>query len=652
MASVTYKNTSIRRYRKEKGKKLLPAKHAEVFHTEKGTPYLKESGVVMISRPQVDIREVYEFLVDFDHELGFWEYLEDPVKDMGRGEQLCKVAGQLCYMSFGPKRTKNKDSRRYFENIIKSQHGSLLEHANFSFLLYGVSRSLCYHPDVEILTSEGWKKVSNLSDQELLLTKNPDTGKCKWSKNKGTKSFDFEGNLLYWKHSQITSPPVTPDHLVWAAKYDTRENKGLSCKEILDKSVQKIPASELYGKRFVVDHSIDRFQCNDLKEIEIGKYIYDSGDFLEWLGLLSTDGTIRDSDRKYCSIAQKKIKNFSRIRYLMNSLFKDRWNEQNGGASELHQFRVHDKDLVEFCIGVIGYRGANRKFSDWVMSLSNDLLQRFWEGALRGDGNVHKNNGHEVLYTCSLDAANQWQQILSYLGKASIIRIDDRRGTSRIYKDKEIKNINLSYIISVSRKSVTMVKKHHHKEMQYKGKVYCPETEDGLVFVRYDKLPLWSGNTHELVRHRAGMAYSQVSQRYVDGSKLRFVERPEFQESTLLHNEFEVRVDDCAEEYKKIAWTLNGHNTKKPLTTDEKKKVNQVARAVLPNETEAPIIVTGNIRAWRHILEMRGSPHAEKEVRNLSLKLYDCLVDQEPILFMDFQKEIIDNEECIVRKEL
>ena len=148
--------------------------------------------------------------------------------------------------------------------------------------------------------------------------------------------------------------------------------------------------------------------------------------------------------------------------------------------------------------------------------------------------------------------------------------------------------------------------------------------------------------THELIRHRAGMGYSQISQRYVSGSVLRFVERPEFVENEELHDFFVRRIDAAAEEYAEIAEKLLMRQKagdallSAEAKTDLRKKVQQTARAVLPNETEAPIIVTGNARAWRHFLEMRANPHAETEIRALAFRTYLCLAAVEPILFGDY----------------
>ncbi|MGB6839319.1 MAG: FAD-dependent thymidylate synthase [Microgenomates group bacterium] len=117
----------------------LPAVHREVFYTGKGTPYLKGPGVIMVSTPKVDLRGMEGFLSGFPEEFRFVEYLDDP-DPLLPTEQLCKAAGQLCYMSFGPERTFNKDAQEYFERLISSGHGSVLEHATFGFLLYGLTR--------------------------------------------------------------------------------------------------------------------------------------------------------------------------------------------------------------------------------------------------------------------------------------------------------------------------------------------------------------------------------------------------------------------------------------------------------------------------------------------------------------------------------
>lgn len=151
--------------------------------------------------------------------------------------------------------------------------------------------------------------------------------------------------------------------------------------------------------------------------------------------------------------------------------------------------------------------------------------------------------------------------------------------------------------------------------------------------------------THELVRHRAGTGFSQVSQRYVSGAVLRFVERPEYREDAGLHELFVGRIDRSQTEYEAMADMLLERQEGGAATLgaehkrDARKRVQQTARSLLPNETEAPMVFTANIRALRHILEMRASEHAESEIRRLAIKLFACAAVAEPILFSDYEVE-------------
>lgn len=149
--------------------------------------------------------------------------------------------------------------------------------------------------------------------------------------------------------------------------------------------------------------------------------------------------------------------------------------------------------------------------------------------------------------------------------------------------------------------------------------------------------------THEFVRHRAGMAFSQLSQRYVSGRVLRFVERPEYQTNRELHKLFEERIDRAYEEYEAMAQKLLDLQEKgdKKLSaeakTDARKRVQQTARSLLPNETETVIAATGNVRAWRHIISMRANEHAETEIRKAIFSAFKLLKKAAPVLFSDFR---------------
>lgn len=163
--------------------------------------------------------------------------------------------------------------------------------------------------------------------------------------------------------------------------------------------------------------------------------------------------------------------------------------------------------------------------------------------------------------------------------------------------------------------------------------------------------------THELVRHRAGIAVSQQSQRYISGRMVRFVERPEYVLDEELHARFLRRIERAAAEYAAISERLldlqqaGTQLLSADERTDLRKKVQQTARSVLPNETEAPILVTGNARAWRHVVSMRASAHAETEIRALAVRIFLCLSLTDPLLFSDYTLEQLSDGTLAVKTE-
>ncbi len=148
--------------------------------------------------------------------------------------------------------------------------------------------------------------------------------------------------------------------------------------------------------------------------------------------------------------------------------------------------------------------------------------------------------------------------------------------------------------------------------------------------------------THELVRHRAGFAYSQRSQRYVDETKASFVVPPalvrDAGDATAASVVFEKALRVASDSYDEMVAALEEALPEDlfELRTDRRKAIRQAARAVLPNATETKIFITGNVRAWRHFIEMRAAPYADWEIRKLALRILELLQQEAPLLFGDF----------------
>src|SRR3954468_11672612 len=101
--------------------------------------------VHLIARPSLNLEGMHAYLADVGGEAWLERRLESASGAPNPGELLIEFGGRACYRSWEPGLNPNvsrvrTDQGEYFENILRSQHGSVLEHANYSFALRNVSR--------------------------------------------------------------------------------------------------------------------------------------------------------------------------------------------------------------------------------------------------------------------------------------------------------------------------------------------------------------------------------------------------------------------------------------------------------------------------------------------------------------------------------
>ncbi len=103
----------------------------------------------LIARPSIDVEGMRAYLSDVGGESWLARRLEESEQEPNAGELLVEFGGRACYRSWEPGLNPNvtrvrSDQREYFANILRSAHGSVLEHANYSFALRNVSRTFTH----------------------------------------------------------------------------------------------------------------------------------------------------------------------------------------------------------------------------------------------------------------------------------------------------------------------------------------------------------------------------------------------------------------------------------------------------------------------------------------------------------------------------
>lgn len=135
------------------------------------------------------------------------------------------------------------------------------------------------------------------------------------------------------------------------------------------------------------------------------------------------------------------------------------------------------------------------------------------------------------------------------------------------------------------------------------------------------------GITHEIVRHRLA-SYSQESTRYVNYKDGICVIKPSFwskeEEFKSSLNKFKIWEDAMRDAEK---WYR--------LLIDAGAKPEE-ARAVLPNSLKTEIVVTMNLREWRHFFHLRCSKYAHPQIREVSMMILSAFQKEIPVVFDDF----------------
>ena len=179
------------------------------------------------------------------------------------------------------------------------------------------------------------------------------------------------------------------------------------------------------------------------------------------------------------------------------------------------------------------------------------------------------------------------------------------------------------------------------------------------------------GCSHEIVRHRM-FNYSQRSTRYTEEGDAAIVLDPYF---ASLYTEADMAshldgylpaertalkargvdldalemvytfLSACEESLTSYSWmvqALEALNPEQLAGKDLRKWCRGKARQLLPHALETRMVMTGNLRAWRHFFLMRTSRHAEAEIRRLAERIFQLISPIAPTVFDDMSAEIVN----------
>lgn len=544
-----------------------------------------------------------------------------------------------------------------------------------------IAGRLCFDNKTELLTKLGWRNIAVVDESDSIATLNRETLEFEFQHVDAIHSYIFDG-LLYEVDLRDLSFAVTPEHRQYASPMRKNGMVSFGFHE----------TEKLYGRRFRVltapigwtgeipeQICIGSVKCQQRKSNQFGSYgvlvatrrgrtLTRPAQIIALAKLMAhyaANGSISKRKNSGSGIVIygrecQEIRRLSRVLGLPSSVWVDK---RNGCARTM----IGGGLPIANAFGDWCGRGFKFKtLPEWVLNLPSKHLADIWDILVRTDGHRYE-NGREIFISGSELLAGQTQEILAKIGFSS-----------RICKTKGSRSD--CWLVSKKSGKPAMVNKSRMRTVPYNGLVYCPTTRNGVVYVRRNGVVHFSGNcymsyatprpggnaaylqhireaghgsvlehtvfnfifvgvsrslTHELVRHRAGWAFSEISQRYVDMADADAI-CPDAIVQAGLADIWQDAVNHTRTAYDRLVAGLMEKAPADLPKTDRRKFARQAARSVLPECTETKIFATANVRAIRHFLELRGSRHADVEIRKLALAILKIMREYAPNLFSDY----------------
>jgi flavin-dependent thymidylate synthase len=574
--------------------------------------------VHLLSRPQVNWEGVHDYLRSING-IAWLDRVEGT-----EAEKLIEFAGRSCYRSWEPGLNPNvtkvrEDSGDYLRNIINVGHG-------------------CYDAETDVLTRRGWIAWPDVQEDDVFATRSPE-GRLEWHPAARLVNYTHRGRM-YRVEARGVDLLVTPDHKMLVCLTTTREGRQRD-------DFQLITAEELGHRSHAYVKTAEWLGGEDIL----------TSDEASLLGFAIGDG--------YCKgkVVAFHLRRERKVAWLYAVC--DRLNLEVKRSGDRYRVRL-DGRLFDYVSNMYDTDGSKLIPFD-LAEASKSTLVGLFAGLMESDG--HRGRTCHSYDTTSELLVDQIQTLAMMIGVAANASPCDREHS---YGDRPLTRLNV--IRRELRPEVNKFIDHVGRTSwidDWEGEVFCAWVPPhNTLYVRRAGKPVWSGNsvlehaqfsfmfqnlsrvaTHELVRHRVGVAISQESLRYVrladlnvwlpealkadfDGQPPRMPGGGTAEEAIIsMVEQLEVLQSDLAK-----AFRLDEDG----VPFEYKKAVTSAMRRIAPIGLGTSMVWSANIRTLRHVLEMRTSRHAEEEVRLIFDQVGQIMQAEAPMLFDDYNVEEVN----------
>jgi len=421
-------------------------------------------------------------------------------------QKLDLSAPLIYYATLQKYGVENRNGRIYPEDILRREVERYQEVIRKNASFHELDHPDCVQKTCEILTDSGWKRIDEISDDEDILTLNPNTNEIEVQKITKKITQPYKGKMIRISGRNI-DVTVTPNHKFWIINKRTRLGKFVTAQEIHNKTIKScgdyyIPKRGNWcgvNKEFVVIPGIPKNKLGKRCSDELVKkysedLIIDAITFYQFMGIWLSEGSVQGSrgDSSYgykISITQKKEENIQLIRGILEKT-KLYWG-RSGTDFVCSDARLHNY------LKVIG--NSETKFIPKdLKNASPFLLNELFEMFVLGDGRKRGFYNKVDVFSVSKKLIDDLHEILIKIGGSGTIR-EENRQFDRCIGERLIKgeNCHNMWFLSVSSTDGVWLDVRNLKteEIDYDDFVYCVEVPNHIWYFRDNGKSAWTGNS-------------------------------------------------------------------------------------------------------------------------------------------------------------
>jgi len=321
----------------------------------------------------------------------------------------------------------------------------------------------CYDESTEVLTREGWKFFSDVTDADEILTRATE-GHLKYARPEARQAYEYSGEMVQFK-SRSTDLLVTPNHNMWVlshADFNASRPARQVRADMLDQNLYRIPCGGNYESE------------SDLLSREM----------MYLIGLYVTEGYFDSAGYDDVVICQNKGAKWDEMVANIASLSP----RSKGGRRFAVRLSAAEMHFLRENCGTSKYR----KFLSPTI-LKNRHLDALFDAMVLGDG--HRTPTGQVQYgTVSPRLADGFQELCLKLGWDSTLIARPPKEAMR--DGRLVKGTKPELRVLVRRATSKKIDTHKHvSRVPYEGMVYCLTVPNHTLFVRRNGFTSWCGNS-------------------------------------------------------------------------------------------------------------------------------------------------------------